>query len=397
MNTLLLFFALPVATILLAIVLEKILRSPTLVAITFFAIYLIVAFVSFSDTIAEALIAVIIYTIIAYITALIVMIISRCKSRFCHNNEDNNLIINETGDLILESKYILDMIRKIDSETVEVELIDGCMVKISGDSVNFDLNGSKADAYPLINFDKPEKSFKLSGEVLKDLISQTCFAASDKENRPVLTGLNMKCEGGKLTCVATDSYRLAQKIMYLDEVNQFNVTVPSKSLNEVAKIINNEDEVEIAVSDKKMMFINENTVIQTRLIDGVYPETARLIPQNFNYELTVDARDMMNAIDRSSFIKNDGVSIVKLQLNRDEIVLSSKSNEVGSVERINPVSYIGDNLNISFKGQYAYEAIRALNAFQIKIMFSGEMKPFILKSTENDDIMQLVLPIRTYS
>lgn len=105
---LLIFFALPLATILLSIVLQKILKSPTLVAITFFAIYLIVAFVSFSDTLAEAIIAVLVYTIIAYITAYIVMIICRCKRRFCtslshstceerrcrcgNNNENNNLL-----------------------------------------------------------------------------------------------------------------------------------------------------------------------------------------------------------------------------------------------------------------------------------------------------------------
>ena len=86
------FFALPLATILLAIVLQKILRSPILVAITFFAIYLIVAFAAFSDTLAEALVAAIIYSIIAYITAYIVMIICRFKHRFCNcsRGENNN-------------------------------------------------------------------------------------------------------------------------------------------------------------------------------------------------------------------------------------------------------------------------------------------------------------------
>ena len=88
--TIFVFFVLPLATILLAIVLQKILRSPILVAITFFAIYLIVAFVLFSDTLAEALIAVIIYTIIAYITAVIVMLIYRCRRRFCGNSDESS-------------------------------------------------------------------------------------------------------------------------------------------------------------------------------------------------------------------------------------------------------------------------------------------------------------------
>ncbi|MBQ1877397.1 MAG: DNA polymerase III subunit beta [Erysipelotrichaceae bacterium] len=312
-------------------------------------------------------------------------------------NEENNLVINDPGELILDSRYILDMIRKIDSENVEIELIDGCAIKISGDSVHFDLNGSKTDNYPLINFDRPENSFNLNGEALKNIISQTCFAASDKENRPVLMGLNMKCDGGKLTCVATDSYRLAQKVMYLDNVGDFNVTVPSKSLMEVAKIIENDQDVRVSVNNKKIVFESEDTFIQTRLIDGTYPETSRLIPSQFSYELILDSKDLLNAIDRSSFIKNDGVSIVKMQMNESEVIVSSRSNEVSSIERIVPINYVGNNLSISFKGQYVYDAIKAVNAFQIRILFSGDMKPFIIKSTENDNIIQLVLPIRTYA
>ena len=313
------------------------------------------------------------------------------------NSEDSKLEVAETGDIILDSKYILDMIRKIDSDEVEVEIIDGLLTKISGASVNFEINGIKAENYPLIDFSKPENTFYLKSDELKELISQTCFATSDKETRPVLTGLNLKAENGEMKCVATDSYRLAQKIMYMEDNDSFNITIPAKSLNEVAKVLNNNEEIEISISDKKVLFSMENVLIQTRLIEGSYPETSRLIPQNFNYELVVDARDILSAIDRASFIKNEGVSIIKMDISASEIVITSRSSEVGSVETITPVSYVGDNLSISFKGQYVYEAIRALNAFQIKIQFGGEMKPFIIKSVDDDEVLQLVLPIRTYA
>lgn len=98
----------------------------------------------------------------------------------------------------------------------------------------------------------------------------------------------------------------------------------------MSKTIAQDSSVLIAVSDKKAQFWIGETVIQTRLIDGAYPETARLIPTEFAHELTVDSRDMLNAIDRASFIKNEGISIVKLSANSEEVVISSKSQEVGS-------------------------------------------------------------------
>lgn len=313
-------------------------------------------------------------------------------------NDDNALHVEQPGDIILDSKYIVDMIRKIDAENVEVETVDGLLLKISGDVVNFELNGISSDNYPLLDFSKPEEKFIINSDLFKEIVSQTCFAASDKETRPVLTGVNMHYEGEKLTCVATDTYRLSQKVLYMNENHDFNITVPAKTMNEVAKILGGDKEVEISVSDKKILFDLGNVIIQTRLIDSGYPDTARLIQPHFDYELVVDARSILNAIDRASFIKNDdGVSIIRLDINEEEVIVTSKAAEVESVERITPISYTGNKLNISFKGSYVYEAVRALNAFQIKMCFNGEMKPFIMTSVDNQDVLELVSPIRTFA
>lgn len=311
--------------------------------------------------------------------------------------EDNKLEIFSTGEIVLESRYFLEMIRKIDSEYVEIEIIDGNLTSIRDQFVNFELNGIKAENYPLIDFERPGNSLFIKANLLKEIISQTVFAASDKETRPVLTGLNIKCENNELTCVATDSYRLAQKKVLLDNGFDFNVTIPTKTLNELVKVIDGEGEIEISLNDKKALFMFDNMFISTRLIEGNYPETARLIPHDFEYELIVEARTLLNAINRASFIKNDGVSIIKMELASGEVVISSKSSDVGSVETIVPDSYEGNNLSIAFKGQYVYDAIRVLNAFKIKIQFGGTMKPFIITSLDNEDVLQLVLPIKTYN
>jgi DNA polymerase-3 subunit beta len=312
-------------------------------------------------------------------------------------SEDTKLEILDEGEIVLEARYILDMVRKIDADVVEIEIMDGSLTKISGNSVNFELTGIKASNYPIIDFSQPQENFTIKSDIMKDIISQTCFATSDKETRPVLTGLNLCCEDSELICTATDSFRLAKKVIQLPENHNFNITIPARSLNEVARIVANAENINLALSDKKALFTIGDVVIQTRLIDGTYPETARLIPDQFDYELVVDARDMLNAIDRASFIKNDGVSVIKMEMSESEIVLSSRSNEVGSTEQITPISYNGAPLSISYRGRYVYEAIRALNTFQVKIHFCGDMKPFILTAADNDDVLQLVLPMRTYA
>lgn len=313
--------------------------------------------------------------------------------------DDNCLLeIHEMGSIVIEAKYILEIVRKIDAEEIEFEMIDGSLTRISGNTAEFKINGMRASEYPAIDFTKPKESFMIEEEVLKKVILQTGFATSDKETRPVLTGVNFQCDGSTLHCVATDSYRLAKKTIEIKESLNFNITIPSKSLQEVVKTLEAEGMVEVAVNDKKAQFMIHNTILQTRLIDGVYPETNRLIPLQFDYELTIDSQDLLYAIDRASFIKNDGVSVIKFTLSEEECVLSSKSVEVGSsTEVLSSASFSGNSLEISCNGRYVFDALKALGGGLVTFSLCGEMKPFIIRSVEDDSVLQLVLPVRTYA
>lgn len=252
--------------------------------------------------------------------------------------------------------------------------------------------------YPGIDFSKPNECFTITQELLKKMISQTIFATSDKETRPVLTGVNMECKDNVLNCVGTDSYRLAVKTVHIDKSLNFNITIPAKSLNEVVKTLDEEGIVEIAVNDKKAQFMIHDTIIQTRLIDGVYPQTSRLIPLQFDYELTIDAAELLNAIDRASFIKSNGISVIKFNLSEEQCVLSSKSLEVGSsTEVLNTASFKGHSIEISCNGRFVFDAIKALSGSLVKFSLCGEMKPFIIQSVDDNSVLQLVLPVRTYA
>ena len=295
-------------------------------------------------------------------------------------NEENALKINDTGSIVIEAKYILEIVRKIEGDVIEIEILDDTLTRISGTNAQFRINGMKANDYPAIDFSQPKQSVKISSEVLKEIITQTCFATSDRETRPVLTGVNFSCHDRQLECVATDSYRLAKKLVPLDAPVSFNITIPAKSLQEVFKSIGEEADVTLFVDNKKAQFFIDHTIIQTRLIDGAYPETGRLIPTDFNYELRIDSRELQNAIDRASFIKNDGVYIIKFSLDSSECILSSSSAEVGSSKEVlSNAQFIGEHLNVSCNGRYVFEALKALKQGEIVFHLCGEMKPFTRK------------------
>ena len=314
-------------------------------------------------------------------------------------NEQNKLVIIEEGSILIEAKYLLDIVRKIDSEMIQVEIIDGCLTKFSGNSAVFKINGMNVSDYPTIDFSQPVNSVSVSAGTLSEIIDQTTFAAAVKETKPVLTGVNFKYENNTLSCTATDSYRLARKTIVLDAEGTFNITVPSRSLNEVKGVVlkNPEDTITIYMNEKKAQFCSEDTVLQTRLLDGGYPPTDRLIPKEFKYTLSMSRQDFIHAIDRTTFIKNDNMTVDRLQCSENEIVLTNKSQEVGESHETLEGVFEGSPLDISFSGTYVMDAAKVLNGDELVIRFTGEMKPFILTSRNDDTILQLVLPVRTYN
>lgn len=317
---------------------------------------------------------------------------------FLTKRDDYFLEIIKPGSIVIESKYILDIVRKIDSETIEIEVLDGCTTRISGNHSDYKINGMYANEYPMIDFSKCDDEFTMDSAILKNIINETTFATSEKETRPVLSGVNFNCNGTDLECIATDSYRLSKKQVKVDKPFQFNITIPSKSLNEVAKSLENESEIKISLSDKKVQFILDSVIVQTRLIDGLYPDTSKLVPESFKYSMSVDLKEMLSAIDRISFIKNDGVSVIRLSMNKNECILSSKSKEVGSaLEVLSTSNYEGDELDISFNGKYVFEALRVIKHQNVVIKFNGEMMPFVICGENDESLIELVLPVRTYA
>lgn len=312
-------------------------------------------------------------------------------------NNEKVITVFETGSCVLNAKYITEIVRKLDGERVEIELVDGNLVKIIDAKSNFSLNSISVNEFPFIDFSFDNNVIKLKGDILKQVIAQTKFATSQKETRPILTGVNFKIDGNVLEAVATDTYRLAKKKVVIGDTAYFNVTIPARNLDEISKIVDGGDDVIINFFDKKVMFKVNETIVSTRVISGIYPDTSKLIPVSFENRLVTLTSEFISAIDRASLLSSDRNNIVKLSMNTDRVEISSRSQEIGSVvEKISNYEYTGEKLDISFSAQYIIDAIKAIGSNDVELCLNGEMKPFIVKNKEDDSVLQLVLPVRTY-
>ncbi len=313
---------------------------------------------------------------------------------------DTEIIRNyKEGAALIGSRFITEITRKLESEEVTFDVIDTTIATIS-DSNNrsqFTLDCIRPEEYPDLDLEPSGTKITLSRNDFSLLVSQTAFAASLKEQRPILTAMNLEAINGILTATATDSARMARKTIQVPFDAEFVSNVAAKMMVEVDHLIENQDSVEIAFSDKKALFTLGKTVIATRLVDGDYPNTKNIVPRVTNYTLEVNANDFVKAIDRANILSLDRENVVDLSMSEHGIEISSKSSQIGSaVEKIDMFKYEGSPLRISFNSEFVLAAIRALNCEDVTLAFVGEMKPFVVKNAQDDSIIQIVTPVRTY-
>lgn len=316
--------------------------------------------------------------------------------------KDASLDVKSEGAVLIPGKYFIEIIRKLDGLKVTLSQVADNMLRIEADRSDITLNMMDIDDYPELEFSEKVKSVKINVRTLKTIIRQTAFATSSIENRPILTGVNFKIDGKSLKAIATDSYRLSQKEIELDaNYEPLNIIIPGRSLDELIKILDNNNEVvELHFDHSKILFKYNNLLFQSRLLEGNYPETSKLVPTEFPIIIKFNKENLQTAIERASLLSSrDGNnSIVKLSLRQDNIVeITSNSPEIGKVlEEVYPVDEIvGKPFKIAFSSKYILEALKVFNSSEVAVNFTGEIRPFVLKGEYDENMLQLILPVRT--
>lgn len=316
--------------------------------------------------------------------------------------DGKELIKVETkGSIVLQARVFSEIVRKLPTNEVKISVSEGQQTVIQSGKSEFKLIGSNSDEYPVLPDVKDEHSFTLQADLMKSIIRETVFAVSQVETRPVLTGVHWTIEDGKLSCVATDSHRLARRIATIENAPSvdFEFVIPGKSLQELNKILPDTNEsVEIIIAEQQVLFKLNDVLFYSRLLEGNYPDTSRLIPTDSKTSVVVNGKSLLQSIDRASLLaKEERNNIVRFSAENKMIEVSSNSPEIGKVEElVEAIKIDGEELKISFSAKYMMDALRAIDGQDIEIQFTGAMRPFILKSVDDESILQLILPVRTY-
>ncbi|MFA1712791.1 DNA polymerase III subunit beta [Peribacillus frigoritolerans] len=310
------------------------------------------------------------------------------------------LEVFEKGTVVLSAKYLSDIVKKL-YDVIHVKLNENQSVTIKSNEIVMNLNGLHSGEYPNLPQIDGAAYFNIPSVELLEIIKQTAFAVSKSETRPALTGVNLSIKENKLTCVATNSHRLALREHVLESKLNGSFIIPSKNLNELTKLFNNEaDIIHIFITESYIVFKSNNISLFSRLIEGNYPNVSGLLPKDLKTIITVDTNTLLNGIDRACVFasewKNNNVRLEIL--NNSKLRISSNSTELGEIEETQSIKSIRGEagLSVSLDGSFLLDALKAIKENEVKLSFGGPMRPVLIEPSDNSSYRHLISPVRTY-
>lgn len=317
------------------------------------------------------------------------------------SNENAGLLITSTGSILLEANFFINIVSSLPDVTLDFEEIAHHQVVLTSGKSEITLKGKDVDLYPRLQEVATESPLVLETKLLKSIIAETAFAASLQESRPILTGVHMVLSNHKeYKAVATDSHRMSQRKITLDNVaSDFDVVIPSKSLREFSAVFTDDvEKVEVFFSASQILFRSEHISFYTRLLEGNYPDTDRLLTSNFETEVVFTTASLRSAMERAHLISNATQNgTVKLEILGNSVSAHVNSPEVGKVnEELDTLSISGNDLTISFNPTYLIEALKALKSETVVVRFISPVRPFTLTpGDDSENFIQLITPVRT--
>lgn len=318
------------------------------------------------------------------------------------SSEDENagLLITEPGSILLEANFFINIVSSLPDVSLDFEEIEHHQVVIRSGKSEITLKGKDIDQYPRLQEMTTTHPLLLETKMLKTIIAQTAFAASTQESRPILTGVHMTLKTNRFKAVATDSHRMSQRQIDLEKVfDDFDVVIPSRSLREFSAVFGDDiEQVEVFLSPSQVLFRSEHTSFYTRLLEGNYPDTDRLLTNTFETEVTFNTTSLRHSMERAQLISNASQSgTVKLEIVSGKVSAHVNSPEVGKVnEEIDIETLNGNDLTISFNPTYLIDALKVIKSDTVTVRFISPVRPFTLTPGDNsENFIQLITPVRT--
>ncbi len=301
--------------------------------------------------------------------------------------------VESEGSVVVQGKILVDLVRQLPGNDVVIEhgAEDG-VLKITSGASRSQINTFAAADFPrLPELDVQLHSLK-AGAVL-ETIGRVRRAASRDESRPVLTGILVRFEPGKLVMAATDSYRLSVKETAIeDQLPELEAIVPARALEELQRIAAGAEMLELGVRENQVIFGADGVWLTTRRIDGQFPNYKQLLPDTFEHVVALNRLEVLDVVRRTSVLAQRN-SPLRLRFAEGELVISSQTQDVGESRESLPIQYVGEPLEIGFNAEFLRDGLDSVEGDEVTINLISPLRPGLLKGG-NGDFWYLIMPIR---
>jgi DNA polymerase-3 subunit beta len=301
----------------------------------------------------------------------------------------------EISSIVFPARLIGDIIKNLPDGRIELSVNkETGKANIVSGNAKFNINTLSAEDFPTFPTFETGNKVMIEGQKLSTAIKQVVKSASRDETRPVLCGILLTIEKGRLSLVATDSYRLSiyEAAIEIDTKETIKVIVPARSLEEVLKTCGDKT-VEIGISKNQMYFNLGHVAIISRLIEGSFPPYQKLLPDTCESRVKLNREEFLSALKRVALLAQNN-ALIKIRIEKDNVRLENIANEMGSAQENVPVENDGEQMEIAFNANYLIDGLNSINEDFVYLELNNPIKPGIIKPASSQDFIYLVMPVR---
>lgn len=317
----------------------------------------------------------------------------------------------EQGSYIINAQKFNQTIRVMNGEEITLTVDNKLGVVFECGKSSHRTGALKAEEFPEIPDLQSEKGFIVNQAQFKKMLSKVSYAMGINEPRPVLNGCFIRTEEGKMNVVACDGFKLAvcsaeselKKLENSDRGVEFSFIVPVKSVNEIVKLLSDdeEDTVTVYMSHKNMVIDFDGLTFFTRLIVGEFVDYNRIIIKNHKIEVKASKQELLAALEKASLITEERIagsvrSHVRVEVCEDILKVSAVSSAGSIYDEFN-VEHSGDDISIAFNNRFFIDSVRACRSETIKLSMSSPLMGINVEPCDDEAGSELfmLLPVRT--
>lgn len=302
----------------------------------------------------------------------------------------------EDGNIVINAGRLCEIVRKMPSGALEIVIENNNSASIKSGRTSLSIMCMSAEEYPQVPQANVENSFSMRQKTLKSMITQTKYACSVSETKPVFMGCLFEILDNVLSVVGMDGMRIAVRQEPMTHENM-KFIVPSKSLDQLARMLSDEDDKDISISLEKnqISFLFGNYTMISRLINGDFLDFHKYIKYDNPLFVEINCSDMINTLERGMLVISDKVRLpLKCEFSNDTLTLGC-TTPLGSYNDQISVKYSGEPFTIGLNTKLLLDAFKAAECADVKFIMTGKsVEPVLVVPKEGNEFTFLIMPMR---